>query len=81
MGKELKSKNIKVPNDLSSSAFFIVSALINKNSKLIIKNINNNPTRNGLLIALKKMGAKISLLTTIYQTMKIFVILKSQVLI
>ncbi len=59
--KELKSKNIKVPNDLSSSAFFIVSALINKNSKLIIKNINNNPTRNGLLIALKKMGAKISL--------------------
>tara|TARA_B100000900_G_C20578536_1_gene716410 strand:- start:464 stop:1762 length:1299 start_codon:yes stop_codon:yes gene_type:complete len=59
--KELNSKNIKVPNDLSSSAFFIVSALINKNSKLIIKNINNNPTRNGLLIALKKMGAKISL--------------------
>ena len=59
--KELKSKNIKVPNDFSSSAFFIVSALINKNSKLIIKNINNNPTRNGLLIALKKMGAKISL--------------------
>tara|TARA_B100001057_G_scaffold465782_1_gene522234 strand:+ start:1050 stop:2348 length:1299 start_codon:yes stop_codon:yes gene_type:complete len=58
--KELKSKNINVPNDLSSSAFFIVSALINANSHITLKKINNNPTRNGLLIALKKMGAKIS---------------------
>ena len=57
--KELVSKNIDVPNDLSSSAFFIVSALINKNSKIILKNINNNPTRNGIILALKKMGAKI----------------------
>ncbi len=59
--KELFSKNIDVPNDLSSSAFFIVSALINENSKLSLKNINNNPTRNGLLLALKKMGANIEL--------------------
>ena len=59
--KELVSNNIDVPNDLSSSAFFIVSALINKNSKIILKNINNNPTRNGIILALKKMGAKIKL--------------------
>ena len=59
--KELNSKNIDVPNDLSSSAFFIVSALINSNSKIVLKNINNNPTRNGILLALKKMGAKIKL--------------------
>ena len=58
--EELFSKNIDVPNDLSSSAFFIVAALINKNSHIILKNINNNPTRNGILYALKKMGAKIS---------------------
>ena len=38
--KELKSKNISVPSDLSSSAFFIVAALINKNSKILLKNIN-----------------------------------------
>ena len=60
--KELVSKNIDVPNDLSSSAFFIVSALINNNSRLVLKNINNNPTRNGLLLALERMGAKIKLL-------------------
>ena len=59
--KELKSKNIDVPNDLSSSAFFIVAALINKNSHIILKNINNNPTRNGILLALNKMGANIKL--------------------
>ena len=58
--KELKSKDIVVPSDLSSSAFFIVAALINEHSSITLKNININPTRNGLLIALKKMGAKIS---------------------
>jgi len=59
--KELTSKNIDVPNDLSSSAFFIVAALINNNSNVTLKNINNNPTRNGLIIALKKMGANLSI--------------------
>ena len=62
--KELISKNINVPNDLSSSAFFIVAALINKKSKIILKNINNNPTRNGFLLALKKMGAQILISNT-----------------
>ncbi len=57
--KELISKNVDVPNDLSSSAFFIVSALINNNSNITLRNINNNPTRNGIILALKKMGAKI----------------------
>ena len=51
-----------MPNDLSSSAFFIVSALINNNSKITLQNINNNPTRNGIILALKKMGAKIKLI-------------------
>ena len=59
--KELVPNNIDVPNDLSSSAFFIVSALINDNSNITLKKINNNPTRNGIILALKKMGAKIKL--------------------
>ena len=60
--KKLIPRNIDVPSDLSSSAFFIVAALINKNSNITLENININPTRNGLLIALKKMGAKIKIL-------------------
>ena len=59
--KELVSRNIDVPNDLSSSAFFIVAALINNNSHIILKDINNNQTRNGLILALEKMGAQIVL--------------------
>ncbi len=59
--KELHSKNIDVPNDLSSSAFFIVATLINNNSRINLKNININPTRNGIILALKKMGANILL--------------------
>ncbi len=60
--KELKAKNINIPCDLSSSAFFIVAALINKDSKILLKNININPTRNGILLALKKMKANINLI-------------------
>ena len=59
--KELVSRNIDVPNDLSSSAFFIVATLINNNSHIILKDINNNQTRNGLILALEKMGAQIVL--------------------
>ncbi len=58
--KELISKNIDVPCDLSSSAFFIVAAIINDDSKIKLCNININPTRNGILIALEKMGANIN---------------------
>ncbi len=60
--KELKAININVPSDLSSSAFFIIAALIHKKSKILLKNININSTRNGILIALNKMGARISYL-------------------
>lgn len=59
--KELKANNIDIPKDLSSSAFFIVAALINKGSKISMSNININPTRNGILKALNKMGANISI--------------------
>ena len=60
--KELISKNISVPSDLSSSAFFIVAALINKNSNILLKDVNINETRDGILKALKMMSAKIQLL-------------------
>ena len=59
--KEMKSNNINIPSDLSSSAFFIIAALINKGSKINLNNININPSRDGILKALRKMGAKISI--------------------
>jgi len=59
--QELTSKNINVPCDLSSSSFFIVAALINENSNLKLQNININPTRDGILHALKLMGGNIKI--------------------
>ena len=51
--------NYYVPGDISSSSFFIVLALLSKNSKLIIKNVNINSTRTGIISILNKMNAGI----------------------
>ena len=59
--KKIKSLNYKIPSDISSSAFFIVLTALSKNSKLIIKNVNVNPSRIGIITILKKMGVKINL--------------------
>ena len=44
---------------MSSSAFFIVLASLTKNSNLIIKSVNINPSRIGIVTILRKMGVKI----------------------
>ena len=59
--KLIQSFNVKIPGDISSSAFFIVLTLLSKNSKIIIKNVNVNSTRIGVIKILNKMGAKIKL--------------------
>ena len=60
--KSINSFNLNIPGDISSSAFFIVLTLLTKNSKLLIKNININTSRLGVIKILNKMGAKIKLL-------------------
>jgi 3-phosphoshikimate 1-carboxyvinyltransferase len=57
--KNFRSFNYNIPADISSSSFFIVLTLLSKNSKLIIKNVNINPSRTGVITILNKMGAKI----------------------
>ena len=59
--KKIKPLNYKIPSDISSSAFFIVLTALSENSKLIIKNVNTNPSRIGVITILKKMGVKITL--------------------
>jgi len=53
--------NYSIPGDISSSAFFIVLTLLSKNSKIIIKNVNINETRIGLIKILKMMNCNIIL--------------------
>ena len=60
--KNLEGREFFVPGDLSSASFFIVAALITKNSTLLIKNVGVNPTRTGILSVLKMMGADIKII-------------------
>ena len=55
-------RKIFVPGDFSSASFFIVLGLIARKSKLLVKNVNINPTRCGLLKVLKRMGANIKII-------------------
>jgi len=57
--KKIPALNYKIPSDISSCAFFIVLTILSKNSKLIIRNVNINPSRVGILYILSMMGAKI----------------------
>ena len=57
--KEIKPFDYKIPSDISSSAFFIILTALSRNSKLLIKDVNINPTRIGIISILKKMGVNI----------------------
>ena len=59
--KKIKPIVYKVPSDISSGAFFIALTVLSKNSQIIIKNVNVNSTRIGIISILKKMGVKILL--------------------
>ncbi len=65
--KKIKVINYTIPSDISSSAFFIVLTALSNNSELVIKNVNINPSRVGIITILKKMGINIS-----FQNKKIY---------
>ena len=50
---------IEIPGDFSAAAFFIVAATLAPGSALLIRDVNLNPTRTGLLDILHTMGARI----------------------
>lgn len=60
-GQGLRAQEWVVPSDISSAAFFIVAALLAPGSELMLRNVNVNPTRDGILEALKTMGASVKL--------------------
>ena len=55
----LTARDLIVPGDFSSAAFFIVAGLILPDSSITIRNVGLNHTRVGLLDILKTMGAAI----------------------
>jgi len=58
----LVGQKIQVPSDISSAAYFIAAGLICDNADLLIKNVNTNPTRAGIIKVAQDMGGNIELL-------------------
>lgn len=61
-GRELAAKEFEVPGDISSASFFIVAAILLKNSKIRINKVSINPTRSLILKVLSKMGADVKVI-------------------
>ncbi|HWF08988.1 MAG TPA: 3-phosphoshikimate 1-carboxyvinyltransferase [Bryobacteraceae bacterium] len=58
---KLTGRELVVPSDLSSAAFFLVAGLLVKDSHLVIQNVGLNPTRSSLLDFLRSIGAPVQI--------------------
>ncbi len=61
-GVRFLGKEVEIPGDFSSAAFFIVAATLVEGSDLLLRQVGCNPSRVGLLYILKAMGANIELI-------------------
>jgi len=59
---KLTAKDLIVPSDISSAAFFIVGASCLENSHIVLENVGLNPTRTAILEVLRSFGADIEIL-------------------
>ena len=59
-GQLPESRDIVVPGDISSAAFWIVAAAAREGARLLIDNVGLNPTRIGVLGVMTRMGAKLT---------------------
>ncbi len=58
-GFPLQARDVVVPADFSSAAFFIVAASVVPGSELVLRKVGMNPRRTGLLHVLRAMGADV----------------------
>jgi 3-phosphoshikimate 1-carboxyvinyltransferase len=61
-GQSLTGRDVRIPGDISSAAFFLVAAAMIPGSDIMIHNVGCNPTRDGVIEALQHMGAAIQLI-------------------
>ena len=59
-GFRLTARDVSVPADFSSAAFFLVAASLVPGSDLVLRRVGMNPRRTGLLHVLRAMGADIT---------------------
>ncbi|MCA1631337.1 MAG: 3-phosphoshikimate 1-carboxyvinyltransferase [Acidobacteria bacterium] len=58
-GQRLRARDVEVPGDISSAAFFIVAAALLAGSELRVEGVGLNPTRTQMLDVLRSLGADV----------------------
>lgn len=58
----LEARDVAVPGDISSAAYFIAAGLLTPGSEILLRNVGINPTRDGMLRVCQAMGGDITLL-------------------
>jgi len=59
---ELETIDVEVPGDISSAAFWMIAAACHPDAELLIRNVGVNPTRSGIITALRMMNAQLQLI-------------------
>jgi 3-phosphoshikimate 1-carboxyvinyltransferase len=67
-GQKLSGRDVRIPGDISSAAFFLVAGAAITGSEVMVRDIGVNPTRDGVIEILRRMGAKIQLLNPRIET-------------
>jgi 3-phosphoshikimate 1-carboxyvinyltransferase len=67
-GQTLHGRDVRIPGDISSAAFFLVAAALIPGSKVVVRRVGVNPTRDGVIEILRLMGAEIELLGVTIET-------------
>lgn len=57
----LSPLSFRVPGDISSAAFWLVAATIHPRARITVTGCGLNPTRTGIIDALRMMGAKVTI--------------------
>jgi 3-phosphoshikimate 1-carboxyvinyltransferase len=67
-GQKLHGRDVRIPGDISSAAFFLVAAALIPQSQLVVRGVGVNPTRDGVIEVLGRMGAEIEVLDARIET-------------
>jgi 3-phosphoshikimate 1-carboxyvinyltransferase len=60
-GQRLTARNLDVPGDISSAAFWMVAAAALPESEIVIESVGVNPTRTGIIDVLRRLGADVQI--------------------
>lgn len=67
-GQMLRARDVRIPGDISSAAFFLVAAAIAPGSEVVVRDVGINPSRAGVLEVLRRMKARVELLNERVET-------------